>query len=685
MTVAKDTGSLFLTKDEVYKALIRSLRRRKAFGIVFVECSPTEAVDLISQIKVDLPQKKIGTLELTAPIENLYDLVSNHDSRNQANILLIQGLERSLEADIRPGYGGEGSYYNLNTVPQILSHLNQQRERFRENFSRICFVFFLPGFAIKYFMRRAPDFFDWSSGVFDLAAEPKKTAQRSKQPAQREGLRKYDELSQYELNQKLSQVQESLDKIKSNALSATDLWLQKGEILYLLKDYQASLDCFEYIIEIDPKKDTAWNSKGLVLTNIEAIEDTTSTKNKLANAAIESFNQAIQLNPNYTTAFYNRGIALTKLGRYEEAVESYSNAISLNPNVSDFWHNKAIALFLLGRYEEAIVSGDRALQLKPEDNRIWTLQGLIADSLSWKQEALYLYERAARIEPNDPTAWYSLGNILSELRRHDEAVKSYDHVLKLVPNHYQALAKRGWQLRQVYQYEEALENFNYSIELNPNYAWSVAARGRFYRETEQYEEAIQDFNRAIEIDPNYVWAIAQRGQLYRLIRDQKKALDDFNQAIQLDPDYRWAIRRRGEVYGLIGHYEKAMADFNYALELSPSSNWTLYWRSIIHRATGNEENAEEDIYKAIRMAQLFYERNPNDIDNILNLALYHVSINDRKSSETFYQEALSNKYVLYYLSKSQKNLEELIQFFPRNRTARIILRYTRSQKIKNIP
>ncbi len=682
MTVTKDTGSLFLTKEEVYRALIRSLRRRKGFGIVFVECSPTEAFDLIPQIKDDLSQKKIGTLGLTAPIENLYDLVANHDNRNQVDIFLIQGLEKSLEADIKPGYGGEGSYYNLNSVPQILSHLNQQRERFREHFSHACFVFFLPGFAVKYFMRRAPDFFDWSSGVFDLAVGPKETAQKSKQPAQREGLRKYDHLTPNDLIQRLSQVQELLAKTESNDSRTIDLCLQKGEILYLLKDYKASLSCFEHILEVDPSNETAWNSKGLILTNIESIETTTSAKSKLADAAIESFNQAIKLNPSYTTAFYNRGIALTKLGRYEEAVESYDKAISLNSDISDFWHNKAIAFFLLGRYEEAIVSGDRALQLKPDDIRIWTLQGLIADSLSRKQEAIYLYERAAKIEPNDPTAWYNLGKVLSELKRHDEAIKSYSQVLKLTPNHFKALAKRGWQLRQIYKYEEALEDFNHSIELNSSYAWSVAARGRFYREIERYEEALQDFNRAIVIDPAYVWAIAQRGQLYRFRQDYKKALGDFNQAIKLKPDYRWAIRRRGEVYGLIGKYGQAMTDFKHALELSPSSNWTLYWRSIIHRVTGNEESAERDIYKAIRMAQLFYERNPNNIDNILHLALYHIVINDSNSSKMFYREALSRQHISYYLSKAQKSLEELIQFFPENRIAQVSLRYIRIQKTR---
>ena len=683
MKLTKFTRDTLLTEKEVYGALIRSLRRRRGFGIVFVECSPTEASYLVSQIKSDLSKKKIGSLELTAPIENLYDLVANHTNRNQIDILLIQGLEKSLESDIKPGYGGEGGYYNLNTVPKILNHLNQQRERFRENFGHICFVFFLPGFAVKYFIRRAPDFFDWGSGVFDLAVEPKKTAQKSKQPAQREGLRKYDNLTNHELTQRLFQVQKLLADISPNDPDAIDLWMQKGEIFYLLKDYDTALDCFEHIIKINPEKDTAWNSKGLVLINIESIEDAMSTKNEFADAAIASFDQAIKLNSNYTTAFYNRGIALTKLGRYEEAIESYDKAIKLKPDVSDFWHNKAIAFFLLGRYEEAIISGDRALQLRPEDNRIWTLQGLIAESLSRKREAVYLYERAARIEPNDPTAWFTLGNVLSELGRHDEAIKSYDKVLKLDPKHYRALARRGWQLRQVYQYDESLKSFNHSIKLNSDYVWSIAARGRFYRETGEYEKALQDFNKAIKLDLEYEWAIAQRGQVYRLIQDYSKALDDFDKAIELNANYLWAICRRGEVYGLIGNYQKAVNDFNYVLELNPNLNWTIYWKAIIYQATNRKEEAENNLYMALKLAQLAYERDSRDLRNTLNLAIYHIVLGDIVAAKNISQEILANKNFVYDICKAEHDLEELLNIFPQNRFARIGLKCLQ-KKVKKL-
>jgi hypothetical protein len=125
-----------------------------------VQCSPAEGNELIGRVQEDLSEKNIALLKLTEPIDNLYEIVANRGDRNDINILFIQGLEKSLEPYIKPGYGGDGDYYNLDTVPPILSHLNQRREIFRDRLSNICFVFILPLFAIKYIMRRSPDFFD---------------------------------------------------------------------------------------------------------------------------------------------------------------------------------------------------------------------------------------------------------------------------------------------------------------------------------------------------------------------------------------------------------------------------------------------------------------------------------------------------------------------------------------------
>jgi hypothetical protein len=158
-----------LTAEETYQVFTNTLQLCSGFGIVFLQCSPGETNRLIRRVRRDLPEKNIEVLDLVEPIDNLYRLVEGRADQDSLNILFVRGLEKSLEADIKPGYKGLGDYYNLNTIPPILNHLNQQWENFRDHFGNICFVFVLPKFAIRYFVRRAPDFYDWNFGVFEIS------------------------------------------------------------------------------------------------------------------------------------------------------------------------------------------------------------------------------------------------------------------------------------------------------------------------------------------------------------------------------------------------------------------------------------------------------------------------------------------------------------------------------------
>jgi len=157
------------SREETYKAFLRCLMRRKGFGIVFVQCSPVDSENLLYRLQQDLYQKQIKKINFDKPIDNLYDFVVKLAGKQDSSILFIQGLEKSLEPFIKSGYGGDGDYYNIDTIPPILNHLNQRREKFRDHFNDVCFVFFLPLFGVTYIIRRAPDFFDWSAGVFEFS------------------------------------------------------------------------------------------------------------------------------------------------------------------------------------------------------------------------------------------------------------------------------------------------------------------------------------------------------------------------------------------------------------------------------------------------------------------------------------------------------------------------------------
>ena len=357
MSLTKSHEDASPSKEEIYQALLRSLRRRKGFGIVFVQCSPAEAKQLIQQVQQDLPQKQVATLTLTQPIDKLYDLIANLPERNELNILFIQGLEKSLEAYIEPGYGGEGNYYNIDTVPNILIHLNQRREIFRDQFNNICFVFVLPSFAIKYFIRRAPDFFDWGAGVFEFPTRPEILKREFEQIFQEQDYKKYRNLSQKERDRKILEIQSRLEEQYQPSEKAQLLTLE-GDIFLMSQKYEDSINCYNQALNLTPDKWQAWISQGLALYNLRRYEE-----------AISSFDRVLELQPDNGSAWILRGNALSELGRYEEAIANYDRALERFSyrTRTYYWslYNRGVILAKLGRYGEAIKSYWQAIIFSP--------------------------------------------------------------------------------------------------------------------------------------------------------------------------------------------------------------------------------------------------------------------------------------------------------------------------------
>jgi tetratricopeptide (TPR) repeat protein len=317
-----------LTAEEIYAAFLNSLRFREGFGIIFLECSPAEANHLIPHVKQDLPEKNIEVLDLVKPINNLYKLVEGRSDRITLNILFVLGLEKSLEADIKPGYKGLGDYYNLNTIPPILSHLNQQRENFRDHFGNICFVFLLPKFAIRYFVRRAPDFYDWNSGVFDIPDSSERILGRIP------------------------------PEFYTYANTVKD-FIAEGNSLFCSGRYEEAIKSYDQAISFNHDKNEehedwfnaeAWNNRGVSLSNLGRYEE-----------AIASYDRAVEIEPDNYAAWRNQGISLHELGRYEEAVASYHRALDIKPDDHKAWNNRGVCLDNLGRYKEALESYNHAI------------------------------------------------------------------------------------------------------------------------------------------------------------------------------------------------------------------------------------------------------------------------------------------------------------------------------------
>ncbi|PLZ91823.1 hypothetical protein CEN44_07580 [Fischerella muscicola CCMEE 5323] len=342
--------------EEAYQDLVRALKRKSGFGLYFVQCTPAEADRLIAKLPQDIPQKHIELLRLVEAIDNLYERVAEFVKDKQVDILLIKGLEYSLYKYEKRTFGEitENKFSDLTSVPYILNHLNQQRERFRDDFP-FCFVFLLRSFSINYLIHRAPDFFDWRSGVFEVPTTPELVEQESTRLILSGDYGEYLKLTQEQKIEKVLEFQDLLAEKHQTEDGRASLLFELGNLLVSAKEYEAAIASYDKAVEIKPDYQEAWFMRGIALFQLGRYEE-----------AIASYDKAVEIKPDYQEAWYIRGIALRQLGRYEEAIASYDKALEIKPDYHQAWYNKACCYALQVNIEQAIENLQKAIILNPE-------------------------------------------------------------------------------------------------------------------------------------------------------------------------------------------------------------------------------------------------------------------------------------------------------------------------------
>ncbi len=320
-----------LTAAESYQALLRSLRRKNGFNLLFVRCSPVQADEIIRRVSQDLPNKNIQVLQLDSETDNLYEKIVDLPNYTNLNILFVRGLENALlryeEAESEgyflssqsPVYGGTWA-----GVPKILGYLNLSRERFERQFP-FTLVFLLPEFALRYFIRRASDFFDWYSGVYEFPTDKDILEREIRRLVYLDGdLDTYKQFTPQQRQEKLAEIKAYLsDSPSLDPVQASELWHKKGLIHAMGKEYEQAIASYDKALEIKPDDHEAWYGRGFALGNLGRFAE-----------AIASFDRALEIKPDYHEAWYGRGWAVCSLSKNRISTPSLEALIYRKPIVA---------------------------------------------------------------------------------------------------------------------------------------------------------------------------------------------------------------------------------------------------------------------------------------------------------------------------------------------------------------
>jgi tetratricopeptide (TPR) repeat protein len=548
-----------LDTQEDYQALVRALRRKKGFGLFFVQCSRDIGNQLTKRLPKDIPQKRFQHLLLEEPVETLYNCIDNLRQHESFDILLIQGLEHSLYAyeDTKrlAGWSNKELYaYSWKGVPQILSHLNRQRERFRDNFD-FCIAFLIPRFVVDYFIQRAPDFFDWRSGLFKLDDRPETSKQRTQQLVDRE-YDKYQNLSSQERLEKILEIKDLLEHDHLSSEGQAKLLREQGRLFNVNEDYANALVCFDKAITIKADYHYAWNNRGNALSALGRHQE-----------AIESYERAIAIKADKHKAWYNLWLALSALGRKEEEIESYERAIAIKADKHKAWNGRGNALSALGRHQEAIESYERAIAIKANYHYAWNGHGNALSALGRHQEAIESYERAIAIKNDKHQAWNNRGNALSALGRHQEAIESYERAIAIKNDYHKAWYNRGVALYALGSKRKAIASYEQAVKIKPDYYRAWNNRGDLLLDFKRYQDAIENYNKSIAINPEYHFSWKNLGVALMRVTQYEKAIESFNQAINLKANYASAFYDQARCYALWGKIDDAIDSLQKAIEL----------------------------------------------------------------------------------------------------------------------
>jgi tetratricopeptide (TPR) repeat protein len=384
-------------------------------------------------VKADIHDQNIEVIKLDKDVTNLYAIVDKLPNKNNINILFITGLESSFykyeEAKTLVGWNSRQTHhYSWESVPPFLININQQRERFRDSFN-ICFIFLLPQFAIKYFIHRAPDFFDWRSGLFDFPLDSKTLEQEATRIIQERNDEEYVKLPDEEANKKILEIIDIIEHEIDDEQKAK-LFFELGNLQGVRKNYEEAISSYDKAVEFKPDYYEAWNNRGISLANLGRYEE-----------AISSYDKAVEFKPDDHKAWNNRGNSLRNLGRYEEAISSYDKALEIKPDYHQAWYNRGNFLRKLGRYEEAISSYDKALEIKPDDHDAWNNRGISLRNLGRYEEAISSYDKAVEFKPDLHLAWYNKACSYSLQGDIEPAIENLQTAINFNPDKYREMAK----------------------------------------------------------------------------------------------------------------------------------------------------------------------------------------------------------------------------------------------------
>jgi len=416
-------------------------------------------------------------------------------------------------------------------------------------------------------------------------------------------------------------------QICQNFPSSIEIRKLLGNIHFLLRNFEESIQLFDQVISLNPNDAEAIFNLGILhlQTNQLKISEeylkhylsinpndyvgwiTFSEihfKLKEYKKSIFDCDTAIKINSNFPESWLHKGNAYTGLKQYKEAVYCYDHAINLNPMFFDAFNNKGFALGELNQFTDAITAIDKAIAIKSDSFQAWFNKGNIFLKLNQHTEALNCYNKSIALNPYFDKAVINKSNVLKNLKQYEEALDTCDIFIKLRPNIPEGWSNKASILSILNRFDDAMSCYEQAIALQPDFVAAWSNKGNTLHELKQYDNAISCYDKALSFNPNFSEAWANKANTLNKLGQYILALESCETALKIDENFpeAWAIK--ADALNGIGKFNEALICYQKAISLDPNS--AQAWSNM-----GNTLNKLKLSAEALRCFEKSIELNPN--------------------------------------------------------------------------
>ena len=307
------------------------------------------------------------------------------------------------------------------------------------------------------------------------------------------------------------------------------------------------------------------------------------------------------------------------------AYRFFSQALDRDPGFAAAWAGQCQALMDWYFYqpesrkiEQAESSCRKALKLDPDLSEGRVALGDLYRKTGWFEQSVEEYRAALESDPGIASAWLGLGETYAAQERDSDAESAY--------------------LR--------------AIELEPDDLRSYYALGAFLFSHGRYSDAESVYRRLVAHPNAGASAYNGLGTAYYMMEDFGRAAEAYRQVIATSPTAN-AYSNTGTQYYYNGQYEDAAVMYREAVKLAPAN--PVWWGNLgdaLQQTDGGREAAAEAYRTAAGLAEEMMLANPEDAENLTNLAHYHARLGEDEQAMEYLNRALTaaphDFYAHYY-------------------------------------